>query len=215
MGNDLTKFYLISFSVYVSSYFLALIVIECVVNKRIVSPVIDLTIKMRKPKEMERVTSYTRTTQSSGHLSGHSLHQVDNPNQSSTSSRGFLAGRSGIFNKSSTSISTSHKLAKRSTSKFDGNVQDAENIDLPKHAKVNSTGALDEVEALRGVFFKFFHNQTKGIKESKKKTDCVKQEPQNFSANPFFSHEIRTFDDSDEKIESHESPRAFTFSTEK
>ena len=48
---------------------------------------------------------------------------------------------------------------------------------MPKHAKVSSSGALDEVEALRGVFFKFFHNQTKGMKVSKKKTDYVKQEP--------------------------------------
>lgn len=85
MGSDLTKFYLISLSVYITSYFLALFLIECVVNKRIVSPVVDLTIKMRKPKEMERTTSYTRTTQSSGHLSGHSLHHLENPNQSSTS----------------------------------------------------------------------------------------------------------------------------------
>lgn len=58
MGSDLTKFYLISLSVYLTSYLMALLVIECVVNKRIVSPVIDLTIKMRKPKEMERVNSY-------------------------------------------------------------------------------------------------------------------------------------------------------------
>ena len=181
------------------------------VNKRIVSPVVDLTIKMRKPKEMERVNSYTRTTQSSGHLSGHSLHHLDNPNQSSTSSRGFLAGRSGVFGKSSTSLSTMHISATRSTAKFDGTVQDAENIDVSKNSRVNANGAIDEVEALRGVFFKFFLNQTKGMKVSKKKTDCVKQEPQNFSINPFFSQDIKTFDDSDEKIESYESPRAFTF----
>lgn len=86
---------------------------------------------------------------------------------------------------------------------------------MPKNAKISSTGALDEVEALRGVFFKFFHNQTKGIKESKKKTDYVKQEPQNFSSNPFFSHEIKTFDDSDEKVASPQSPRAFNFNSEK
>jgi hypothetical protein len=46
----------------------------------------------------------------------------------------------------------------RSNAKFDGTVQEAENLDLPKQTKVNATGALDEVEALRGVFFKFFHN---------------------------------------------------------
>ena len=122
MGSDLTKFYLISLSVYVTSYFLALLVIECVVNTRIVSPVVDLTIKMRKPKEMERVNSYNRTTQSSGHLSGHSLHYLENPNKSSTSSRGFLAGRSSVFGKSSTSISSMHVSANRSTTKLDGTV---------------------------------------------------------------------------------------------
>jgi hypothetical protein len=104
MGNDLTKFYLISLSVYVTSYIFALFLIEFVVNIRIVSPVVDLTIKMRKPKEIERVTPYTRSTQSSGHLSGHSLHHLENPNQSSASSRGFLAGRTGLFRKPSTSL---------------------------------------------------------------------------------------------------------------
>ena len=73
MGSDLTKFYLISLSVYITSYFLALIVIECVVNMRIVNPVVDLTLKMRKPKEMDRATTYARTNQSSGHLSGYSV----------------------------------------------------------------------------------------------------------------------------------------------
>lgn len=76
MEKDLTKFYLISLSIYLVSYVLALSILEFVVNKRIVNPVIDLTIKMRKPKEMNRLTTYTRTTQSSGHLSGNSLHQL-------------------------------------------------------------------------------------------------------------------------------------------
>ena len=138
MGSDLTKFYLISLSVYITSYFLALIVIECVVNKRIVSPVVDLTIKMRKPKEMDRATTYSRTTQSSGHLSGYSVHNLENQNQSSNSSRGFLAGRSGLFGKSNTSLSNSNVGNNRSTVRFDGTVQEAENVDLPKQMKVNA-----------------------------------------------------------------------------
>jgi len=76
MEKDLTKFYLISLSIYLVSYVLALSILEFIVNKRIVSPVIDLTIKMRKPKEMNRLNTYTRTTQSSGHLSGNSLHRL-------------------------------------------------------------------------------------------------------------------------------------------
>jgi hypothetical protein len=76
MEKDLTKFYLISLSIYLVSYVLALSILEFVVNKRIVSPVIDLTLKMRKPKEMNRLNTLTRTTQSSGHLSGNSLHQL-------------------------------------------------------------------------------------------------------------------------------------------
>jgi hypothetical protein len=53
------------------------------------------------------------------------------------------------------------------------------------------------------------------MKVSKKKNDYVKQEPQNFSINPFFSQELRTFDDSDDKIESPKSPKAFSFQPEK
>jgi len=57
MGSDLTKFYQTSMGIYLIFYLLALFLIEYVVNKRIVNPVLDLTQRMRKPKDMNSVTN--------------------------------------------------------------------------------------------------------------------------------------------------------------
>ena len=70
MERDLTEFYLILLLAYSVFYVLALVVLEFVARKKIVEPVVNLTIRMRKPKEMNLGTFSTRQTQSSGHLSG-------------------------------------------------------------------------------------------------------------------------------------------------
>ena len=70
MESDLTKFYLILLIAYSVFYVLSLVILEVVATKKIVEPVVDLTQRMRKPKEMKMSTVSTRQTQSSGHLSG-------------------------------------------------------------------------------------------------------------------------------------------------
>lgn len=70
MESDLTKFYLILLIAYSVFYVLSLVILELVATKKIVEPVVDLTQRMRKPKEMKLSTFSSRQTQSSGHLSG-------------------------------------------------------------------------------------------------------------------------------------------------
>jgi hypothetical protein len=67
--------------------------------------------------------------------------------------------------------------------------------------KVNTQHGIDEVQALRNVFFKFFNIQTKELNESKRKTDSVKQDPYHFTANPFYDKSIVALDDSYEQLE--------------
>lgn len=96
-------------------------------NKRIINPVLDLTLRMRKPKEMHHVSQHTRNTQSSGTLNGASSNNFEKANQSS---RSFLADRSRI----STKLSSAHSFSRSGSSQtgIDDHVtvKEAENGDL-------------------------------------------------------------------------------------
>jgi hypothetical protein len=81
---------LISLAAYLLTYTVGLLVLEYVVNKRVVSPVIDLTLRIRRPKEMSEGMIFVKTSQSSGHLSGTSNH-FDRSEPNLSSSRGFLS----------------------------------------------------------------------------------------------------------------------------
>lgn len=66
--------------------------------------------------------------------------------------------------------------------------------------KVNASIGIDEVQALRNVFFKFFNIQTKELTDSRKKTDFVRQDALKYPINPFFDAAIETFNDSCEQL---------------
>ena len=69
----------------------------------------------------------------------------------------------------------------------------------PSRSQTRASGGINEVEALRSVFFKFFNIQTKGINLKKKKTDIVSQEVNKFPINPFFDDTLQTFSEKSEK----------------
>jgi hypothetical protein len=52
MSGDLTYYYLGSVGGFIALYLTGLIVLEFVVWRRVVGPILDLTAKVKKPKEL-------------------------------------------------------------------------------------------------------------------------------------------------------------------
>lgn len=104
----------------------------------------------------------------------------------SSSARSFFGKRSG-------SKTSSQSFSNQGS----GNVAALEKNESLKKLEsaevVNASGGINEVEALRSVFFKFFNIQTKGFNSKKKKTDIVSQEVHKFPINPFFDDTLQTF----------------------
>jgi hypothetical protein len=69
-------------------------------------------------------------------------------------------------------------------------------------------GYINEVEALRGVFFTFFHAQKQEGKVGRKRFDLLKMEFEEISPNPFFNDELRLFDDNLDAFEDPSNNRS-------
>jgi len=56
-------------------------------------------------------------------------------------------------------------------------------------------GYINEVEALRGVFFAFFHARKQEGKVGRKRNDLLKMDFDEVTLNPFYNDELRNFDE--------------------
>jgi len=76
-----------------------------------------------------------------------------------------------------------------------GSVKTSSRGRVPQAKSFMKGGYINEVEALRAVFFTFFHAQKQEGKVGRKRSDLLKMEFDEISANPFFNDELRLFDE--------------------
>lgn len=79
MSKDLRLLYIITILVYIVAYGVSLITLESVVLKRIVGPIIDITIRIRNPLKMSSESQFRPSRSSSGQISSlpHNLDYLD------------------------------------------------------------------------------------------------------------------------------------------